>query len=475
MNEPIPHSNPKSMSNHHLLVTLPQVKPKWKRSFQSEDILPKVLICQFDSEDTKPSTTGLCPTCKINQARYTCPKCQSPYCSVACYKIHDIPSNSSGGGRSEGGGGGRCTEEFYKEKVKQVSALQVKDEANISQMRDILTRSHYDDDEDVYADGADSEKNINLTDEELMELARCGLSLNDGEDQANDHIQSFVPEDKLLNSLPLHVKLKFEQAVQRGELSHLIQEWHPFWLPKYSSDKKSEEEPWCDEPLSSSPSIDDRILAIPKLPNPKSQFRVALHHNICEVIYTTAWALRVFKSGTLPKLQVDGQAQKEDSDLSVSMTFFLYTHSRVLSGDARFESIVEVLMECTQRTSKELIRRTGMKDPIGESSFDWKVLINDMIHICKFRRLALKVLLMTGEIIVNARKELKRRPSRNKIENKLRRKQLMLASKKVEYFASWCHTHWDACCDDIVNDLESWLRDWNSTNEEKNLDVRATG
>eukprot|EP00550_Attheya_septentrionalis_P002258 CAMPEP_0198300166 /NCGR_PEP_ID=MMETSP1449-20131203/47088_1 /TAXON_ID=420275 /ORGANISM="Attheya septentrionalis, Strain CCMP2084" /LENGTH=69 /DNA_ID=CAMNT_0044001911 /DNA_START=1 /DNA_END=207 /DNA_ORIENTATION=- len=42
-------------------------------------------------------------------------------------------------------------------------------------------------------------------------------------------------EEALLRSLPLHIRTAFEQAVQRGELSHVVpvHDWHPWWKPDF--------------------------------------------------------------------------------------------------------------------------------------------------------------------------------------------------------------------------------------------------
>ncbi|ELR57561.1 Zinc finger HIT domain-containing protein 2 [Bos mutus] len=43
---------------------------------------------------------GFCPTGEAQPARYTCPRCNVPYCSLRCYRAH-----------------GSCAEEFYRDQV----------------------------------------------------------------------------------------------------------------------------------------------------------------------------------------------------------------------------------------------------------------------------------------------------------------------------------------------------------------------
>jgi len=53
----------------------------------------------------KPQQTVInCSVCSTHPRRYVCPKCQIPYCSLNCYKIH----------------GANCTEAFYKENIDEL-------------------------------------------------------------------------------------------------------------------------------------------------------------------------------------------------------------------------------------------------------------------------------------------------------------------------------------------------------------------
>ena len=43
----------------------------------------------------------VCQVCQREESKYACPKCSTPYCSLACYKNH----------------GDLCTEGFYQSQV----------------------------------------------------------------------------------------------------------------------------------------------------------------------------------------------------------------------------------------------------------------------------------------------------------------------------------------------------------------------
>ena len=48
----------------------------------SDDI--KVSLEQNDSAEEHRSS--VCPLCLKNKSKYTCPRCNTPYCSVECYR-----------------------------------------------------------------------------------------------------------------------------------------------------------------------------------------------------------------------------------------------------------------------------------------------------------------------------------------------------------------------------------------------------
>ncbi|GIL52268.1 hypothetical protein Vafri_8173, partial [Volvox africanus] len=66
----------------------------------------------------------ICKVCLRQYARYTCPRCNTGYCSLPCYKQH----------------GERCTESFYKEQTEgELQNVRADDEQR-RVMMDILKR-----------------------------------------------------------------------------------------------------------------------------------------------------------------------------------------------------------------------------------------------------------------------------------------------------------------------------------------------
>ncbi|KAJ1658177.1 hypothetical protein IWQ61_002535, partial [Dispira simplex] len=76
-----------------------------------------------------PSTP--CTFCQSQTALYTCPRCQTRYCSLACYQSE--PHS-------------HCSEDFYHQETVQALKTQQADEEEKQRMLDILKRlSEFDD------------------------------------------------------------------------------------------------------------------------------------------------------------------------------------------------------------------------------------------------------------------------------------------------------------------------------------------
>ncbi|XP_042482411.1 zinc finger HIT domain-containing protein 2-like [Macadamia integrifolia] len=84
------------------------------------------------------ATRIICRVCQKQFSQYTCPRCNSRYCSLQCYKAHSL----------------RCTESFMRENVvEEFRQLQPNDETK-RKMLDILKRLHTEEEmDDMDEDG----------------------------------------------------------------------------------------------------------------------------------------------------------------------------------------------------------------------------------------------------------------------------------------------------------------------------------
>lgn len=409
------------------LSDIPVVKPKWKRSIQTIDIQP------LDGQRSE----HICTACNKNKARYSCPKCMARYCSAACYKVHDIPP----GMNHEGGG--RCTEQFYRNKVKEVTDLDVKDEKNISQMRDILTRRFYNDgiEEEGSHDDKEDDMPISLSDEDVIDLMESGLNWE-------EDVNEIADEDVDIKAVPQAILKKFETAVQRGELSHMVQQWSPF---STSSNAKGPTDVF---------TLDERILAIPSL-FPSGDLRqpqVHLENNICEVIFVITWTFRAYDCFA-HMYQLTPQVPENAMEIALH----LQAKSNVLSHDARYDNLKHVLMDCCQRIRQDVVQHKGVISSAESEKVDWRILAKDLLSICRCRRILLKTLFYANDTIDKAIIDLKQIHGKSSKDS---RKMLVLARKKLQYFQSWCQSYWDSCSNEVTMGIEEWIADWNPRKEE---------
>lgn len=133
---------------------IPLLQPKWKRSVTSTDTEPTLIQQQEDHNE-------VCQVCRQCESRYKCPRCQLPYCSVACYKEHNTDGTS-------------CTEAFYQDRVATVLHYEAKEQTKSIQQ--ILTRSH----QQTLAGEEDCDQENDENDVSEQDLWRLAEALENG-------------------------------------------------------------------------------------------------------------------------------------------------------------------------------------------------------------------------------------------------------------------------------------------------------
>lgn len=335
-------SSRSSAQTHAAQSIIPLVQLKWKRSIQkTDDIQPSPLISSQESNDE------ICQVCRSKQSRYTCPRCQMPYCCVACYKDH--------------GGTDGCTEAFYKDRVSTVLHYEAKEQSQ--SMQQILSRSH------PHMIMSNDEQQQEVAQEELWRLAEA---------LENDTVKD-EDADKLLTP---EMRLAFERAVKNGELNELIYPWHPWWIPELVS--SSEELLPCNTDTQEV-TLDDRLLKIPSFSTFRSGPLPELTYNVVDLLYNVAMSLRLYHG--------------VDNAVAASTDAFqtLIQSCAVLRNDARHGSVAEALMACT----------AASRDCPESSTAHWTVLAQDVIYLCSSRRHVSHALLEAIDILKAATKEIK--------------------------------------------------------------------
>ncbi|KAG6578083.1 putative Zn-finger protein [Phytophthora cinnamomi] len=149
---------------------------------------------------TNASLARVCRVCTNHEARYTCPRCNTPYCSVDCYRSH----------------GEGCTEQFFESHVRSemqlTSAARGDDEKNQQKsIQELLERvQKFQEEQQQLADGEDDEEALAKRMQELAMLDAAG--------------------ELTLESLTLEERKRFLGEVADGRLGKLVKLWSPWWL-----------------------------------------------------------------------------------------------------------------------------------------------------------------------------------------------------------------------------------------------------
>eukprot|EP00117_Sycon_ciliatum_P036707 scpid20919/ scgid27595/ Zinc finger HIT domain-containing protein 2 len=162
----------------------------------------------------------LCGICNVKEFRYTCPKCNVPYCSVDCYKNESHLN---------------CSEEFYKECVmKQLAAHRAETSASggdadlLSYLKTELAKREEDaslfDGDDQYAAAVPT---VDADGDDDDEEEEDDLPLD--ERLANVNLDTADPET-ILQCLTSTEREEFESILQDpGKQAALVSLWTPWW------------------------------------------------------------------------------------------------------------------------------------------------------------------------------------------------------------------------------------------------------
>ncbi|PQQ10598.1 zinc finger HIT domain-containing protein 2 [Prunus yedoensis var. nudiflora] len=150
-----------------------------------------------------PPSRVVCHVCQKQFSQYTCPRCNSRYCSLHCYKSHNL----------------RCTESFMRENVEGELGQLGPDDETKQKMLDILKRFHSEEEADAWwmiRLGSSCLGRAKFLIEGLLEF---GL----GSTLSEETIQKVLSGVQVsFDDLSAEEKKLFQKAVASGELSKMI-------------------------------------------------------------------------------------------------------------------------------------------------------------------------------------------------------------------------------------------------------------
>lgn len=376
-------------------------------------------INRKDNDETaKP-----CNVCKQSISRYTCPRCQIPYCSVDCYRNHTSQTSSS----SSSSQVSSCTENFYHNRVASIVRLETLEQKDNTAK--ILNQQH---------------ELLNMQEEEEIsdELYEILLALEEEQDDG-------PTQKQLLSMMSPSLRAVFESDLRNGKVQELVlEEWYPWWRRQLVSTATSDE----DVPSSSVPekTLDEQLLNVPQF---STLFRKGnppnLLFNLVEILYSICWTLRLY------------HGKKNATFLSIDAITTLISSSSVLNSDARFTKLEQVLSDCTALSTKEY--------PAGCNEH-WTVLAEDVALILGSQRLVGRALLEASDLLKEASKQTKKQIAHRDGERgegpstRLRR-----IRKKVDFYLSWSQQA-TFLGTDCKEEILAWIEQWKDADESTELD-----
>ncbi|XP_051149539.1 uncharacterized protein LOC127264156 isoform X2 [Andrographis paniculata] len=365
-----------------------------RRLLQMEDTI-LTSEASSKSSDLNSNSRMICRVCEKQFSQYTCPRCNVRYCSLHCYKSHNI----------------RCTESFMRENVMEELQQVRPNEQSKSKMLDILKRFHEEEETDSM----------------------------DGEDSplSEQTIQKILSGDQVsFDDLSIEEKKYFQRAVASGELSKLIKPWDPWWLrpsAKFVSlspdgsqliQSISKDEPGessrndtdSDQLHNIPPGPETPLPPISKLTTSGPSPLLTIH--LVDILFSYCFTLRLYNG--------DWRA-----DPLESATVVLSISSVLGQGDQP-ETIFEALSHCLEQTCSAQFRH------MGGLQFGFGI-IDDIIHLLYLGRSALVCLLCDMQKIVqNGEREVKSEKlpvsERKELKNKLKS-----ADRKIYFIMCWVH------------------------------------
>ncbi|KAG6636483.1 zinc finger HIT domain-containing protein 2 isoform X1 [Carya illinoinensis] len=348
-----------------------------------------------NSSSLNPPSRIICHVCQKQFSQYTCPRCNSRYCSLHCYKSHSL----------------RCTESFMRENVvEELQQMQSNDETK-RKMLDILKRFH-------------SEEETERMDEDDSAVSE-------------EIIQRILSGDQVsFDDLSAVEKKQFQRALASGELSKMIEPWDPWWLKPSARTislsqegtqliqalDKQEESALPQEDLESNqsseipPGPESPLLPISKLSSTEPSPFLAVH--LVDILYSYCFALRLY----------NGEWQSD----TIGSAMVVLSVSSVLGQGRQPETVLEALSHCLEQICSPAYRHMGglqlglvlVEDVISLISLGGPALV---CSLCDLQRL-----IQTGERELKSEKH--KKYTRVEIRSKLK-----LAERKIYFMMCWVH------------------------------------
>ncbi|GAB4857650.1 hypothetical protein Ancab_015556 [Ancistrocladus abbreviatus] len=346
------------------------------------------------SSQLSSASRAICRVCQKQFSQYTCPRCNTRYCSLQCYKSHSL----------------RCTESFMRENVMEELRQLQPDDASKKKMLEILKR-------------------FNSQEEDSMDEDEPTLS--------EETIQNVLSGGQIsYDDLSAEEKKLFQRAVASGELSKMIEPWDPWWLKlsaqtiSLGQDGVRLVQPLGKQETSGSPEDDSEsnftseippgpetpLPTISKLTSAEPSPLLAVH--LIDIIYSYCFTLRLY----------NGDWQLD----AIGAATVVLSVSSVLGHGGQPESVLEAVSHCLEQTCSPPFKHIGGLD-FGFSLLDdvtSLILLGGATLVCALCDLQRLIQVAEREL----KSEKARKMKRVEIKNKLKS-----AERKIYFIMCWAH------------------------------------
>ncbi|KAG9451811.1 hypothetical protein H6P81_004715 [Aristolochia fimbriata] len=352
-----------------------------------------------------PETRIICRVCEKQFSQYTCPRCNTRYCSLPCYKNHSL----------------HCTESFMRENVEEELRQMKPEEETKQKMLEILKRFNSEEAEEV--DSFDDGHGFMLSEKTIQKF----LSGN------QVRLEDLSPEEMK----------HFQRAIASGELSKMIEPWTPWWSKLSAKEislsragaqlirpaERDQETSVASEDNSEDSSEDNsegQFGEVPPGPEApltpvskliKTQPSLLLTVHLVDIIYSYCFTLRLY----------NGDWQSD----AVGAAMVILSISTVLGESSQPETVGEALICCLERSCSPSYRH------MGGFRFGLNVM-EDVVRLLSLGSNALVCALCDLErLIQSGVKELKLDQQRH--HRKGEASKLRSAERKVYFMMCWAH------------------------------------
>ena len=424
------------MNNSDLIINLPSSRG-WKKSERViEDVAPTKLISEVtakspqhndadsstalcrpikeDGEDQQFRGDNVCLVCSENQARYTCPQCQTPYCSIECFRNHTNKGSSTFS----------CSEDFFKRKVASIMQLESSEQGE--KARRALNRYHHEN-----SSPGDFQEPLEGYDHEIEDLYELQAQLEILESSNKE-----LSHRELAKLLPPSLKAMFEKDLQTGKIQaeSILNHWYPWWKRELVVNGEEIETDESHEDSTSgtnSKILDERLLKVSTYQSfgGRKGNDDVLVCNLIDILYSTCRTLRLYHG-----------VENASRQAPIEAATILISTSSVLSKDTRFDSIYQVLnhhYNATKENVKNIASALENDEGYKRSNHGaWQQYSQDVALIVTSPRMIGRALLEASDVLKSAIKKLKLDKDKEGNIKELRR-----LRKKIEFFLSWATTY----------------------------------